>query len=76
MYGGRLSSLLLRACAFSSGGELSFRRIAGSSLDFVEQQLSARAAFLRAIRGPVRAFYDSLSPEQRAMLQPSPVGRL
>jgi hypothetical protein len=45
-------------------------------LDFVEQQLSARAAFLRAIRGPVRAFYDSLSPEQRAVLQPSPVGRL
>jgi LTXXQ motif family protein len=45
-------------------------------LDFVEQQLSARAAVLRAIRGPVRAFYDSLSPEQRAVLQPSPVGRL
>ena len=46
-------------------------------LDFVEQQLSARAAFLRAIREPVRAFYDSLSPEQRAVLQPPPpVGRL
>jgi LTXXQ motif family protein len=46
-------------------------------LDFVEQQLSARAAFLRAIRDPVRAFYDSLSPEQRAVLQPPPpVGRL
>jgi hypothetical protein len=45
-------------------------------LDFVEKQLSARAAVLRAIREPVRAFYDSLSAEQRAVLQPSPVGRL
>jgi hypothetical protein len=46
-------------------------------LDFVEKQLLARAAVLRAIREPVRAFYDSLSPEQRAVLQSSPpVGRL
>jgi hypothetical protein len=56
-------------------------RIAGppatpDMLDFVEKQLSARAAVLRAIREPVRAFY-SLSPEQRAVLQPPPpVGRL
>jgi hypothetical protein len=33
-------------------------------LDFVEKQLSAHAAVLRAIREPVRAFYDSLSPEK------------
>jgi hypothetical protein len=46
-------------------------------LDFVEQQLSAQAAVLRAIREPVKAFYDSLSPGQRAVLQPPPpVGRL
>jgi hypothetical protein len=41
-------------------------------LDFVEKQLSARAAVLRAIREPVRVLYDSLSPEQRAVLRPWP----
>jgi len=46
-------------------------------LDFVEKQFSARAAVLRAIREPVRVLYDSLSPEQRAMLQSwPPLGRL
>jgi hypothetical protein len=46
-------------------------------LDFVQKQLSARAAVLRAIREPVRAFYDSLSAEQRGVLQSPPLlGRL
>jgi len=45
-------------------------------IDFAEKQNSARAAFLRAIRDPFRALYDSLTAEQRALLQLPPPDRL
>jgi LTXXQ motif family protein len=45
-------------------------------IDFAEKQNSARAAFLRAIRAPFRALYDSLTAEQRALLQLLPPDRL
>ena len=37
MYGGRLSSLMVRSGRFRDGGELALRHIAGSSLDITEQ---------------------------------------
>jgi hypothetical protein len=37
MYGGRLSSLMIRGCRFDDGGSLALRYIAGSALDIVEQ---------------------------------------
>jgi LTXXQ motif family protein len=45
-------------------------------IDFAEKQNSARAAFLRSIRDPFRALYDSLTAEQRALLQLPPPDRL
>ena len=36
-------------------------------IDFAEKQYSAQATFLRAIREPFRALYDSLTAEQRAL---------
>jgi hypothetical protein len=45
-------------------------------IDFAEKQNSARAAFLRAIRDPFRALYDTLTAEQRALLQLPPPDRL
>ncbi len=44
-------------------------------IDFSEKQNSARAAFLRAVRDPFRALYDSLTAEQRALLQLPPPDR-
>jgi hypothetical protein len=39
-------------------------------IDLAEKQLAARGEFLRAIREPVRALYETLSPDQRAALNP------
>ena len=38
MYGGRLSSLMIRACSFVESGQLALRFIAGSTLDIVESR--------------------------------------
>jgi hypothetical protein len=51
MYGGRLSSLMVRDCHFVDGGTLAFRHIAGSSLDVVEQKGGAIDIYDSAIRG-------------------------
>jgi hypothetical protein len=40
------------------------------AIAFGEKQLAAKAAFLRAIRDPLRALYETLSPDQRAALEP------
>jgi LTXXQ motif family protein len=40
------------------------------AIDAAERETTARLALLRAIQGPVRALYETLSPEQRQMLQP------
>lgn len=39
-------------------------------IDFAAKQASAHAEFLQAVSGPVRALYDTLSPDQRAPLVP------
>jgi len=39
-------------------------------VDIAERQMIARAAVLRAMRDPMRQFYEMLSPEQRAGLIP------
>jgi hypothetical protein len=41
-------------------------------IEFTEKQLSARAALLVAILGPLRSLYELLSAEQRAALEPPP----
>lgn len=51
MYGGRLSSLMIRACTFESGSRLSFRFIAGSSLDIVETSTCNLDMVSAAVRG-------------------------
>lgn len=38
MYGGRLSSLMIRACSFVEDGQLALRFVAGSTLDIVESR--------------------------------------
>ena len=38
MYGGRLSSLMVRACSFERSGTIALRHVSGSSLDLVEQR--------------------------------------
>lgn len=40
------------------------------AIDAAEAQLSARVELLRAVREPVRALFETLSPEQRMALQP------
>jgi LTXXQ motif family protein len=45
-------------------------------IDFAEKEQSAHAAFLRAIRDPFRALYDSLTTQQRALLQLPPPNKL
>jgi hypothetical protein len=42
------------------------------AIEFAAKQTAARAAFLQAVSGPVRALYDTLSPDQRAALLPPP----
>ena len=39
-------------------------------VDAMEDQLSARAEFLKAVREPLRALFETLSPEQRMALEP------
>ena len=51
MYGGRLSSLMIRDCRFDDGATLTFRHIAGSSLDLVEQNGGHIIIYDSAIRG-------------------------
>jgi hypothetical protein len=43
------------------------------AFDLAERRLTAQSAFLRAIREPLRAFYDTLSAEQKSILQPPPM---
>lgn len=38
IYGGRISTMLLRSCRFVDGGQLSLRCVAGAGLDVVEQR--------------------------------------
>jgi hypothetical protein len=51
MYGGRLSSLMVRSGHFRDGGELALRHIAGSSLDITEQGAAKIQIFGSSIRG-------------------------
>jgi Novel STAND NTPase 1/Pentapeptide repeats (9 copies) len=51
MYGGRLSSLMVRSGRFTGGGELALRHIAGSSLDITEQGAAKIQIFGSSIRG-------------------------
>lgn len=51
MYGGRLSSLMVRSGRFRDGGELALRHIAGSSLDITEQGSAKIQIFGSSIRG-------------------------
>jgi hypothetical protein len=51
MYGGRLSSLMVRSGRFRDGGELALRHIAGSSLDITEQGPAKIHIFGSSIRG-------------------------
>ncbi len=51
MYGGRLSSLMVRSGRFRDGGELALRHIAGSSLDITEQDAAKIHVFGASIRG-------------------------
>jgi hypothetical protein len=51
MYGGRLSSLMVRSGRFRDGGELALRHIAGSSLDITEQGPARIQIFGSSIRG-------------------------
>lgn len=40
------------------------------AIEFGAKRAAARAEFLQAVSGPVRALYDTLSPDQRAALVP------
>lgn len=51
MYGGRLSSLMVRHCSFDATGTLAFRHIAGSSLELAEQSTGRLEIYNAAIRG-------------------------
>jgi hypothetical protein len=44
-----------------------------TTLETLEKQLSVHAEFVHAIRGPVQALYDTLSPQQRAVLDRPPM---
>src|SRR5262249_20049142 len=41
-------------------------------IDFVEMQTAARLELLRAMHEPLRALYETLSPDQRAVLETAP----
>lgn len=51
MYGGRLSSLMIRACQFEDYGKLALRYIAGAALDIVETPNCDLDIDVSAIRG-------------------------
>lgn len=40
------------------------------AIDTMQEQLSARVEFLKAVREPIRALFETLSPEQRMALKP------
>lgn len=42
------------------------------AIEFAAKEAAARAELLQAVTGPVRALYDTLSPDQRAALMPPP----
>jgi hypothetical protein len=44
------------------------------ALDLAERHLTSRLELLRAIREPLRALYNTLTPEQRMALEPGPRG--
>lgn len=65
MYGGRLSSLMIRSCKFDRNGKLAFRIVAGSALDIVETEECNLEVAYSVIRGvnitrPVEAGYDEV----------------
>jgi hypothetical protein len=41
-------------------------------IDFAETQMAARLELLRAVREPLQALYETLSPDQRALLAAGP----
>lgn len=51
MYGGRLSSLMVRDCTFAGRGQLALCYMAGSSLDFVEQNGGDIILYSTTVRG-------------------------
>lgn len=51
MYGGRLSSLMVRDCAFVAGAQMALCYMAGSSLDFVEQNGGSIILYSTTVRG-------------------------
>jgi hypothetical protein len=46
------------------------------AVDLAERHLTSRLELLRAIREPLRALYNTLTPEQRMALEPGPRGPL
>jgi hypothetical protein len=46
------------------------------AISYAEKRLSATVAFLRVIREPFRALYETLSADQRAALYPPPPPRM
>jgi hypothetical protein len=42
-------------------------------IDFIEMQTAGRLELLRAIHEPLRALYETLSPDQRAILETAPL---
>lgn len=50
IYGGRISSFMVRACTYGSGGGFSFRRVAGSGCDLVDQAAGILEFFSCALR--------------------------
>jgi hypothetical protein len=50
IYGGKISSFMVRNCQFVDGGTVAFRRVAGSGCDLVDQNESRFEFFSSAIR--------------------------
>lgn len=71
MYGGRLSSLMIRRCRFDEDGGLSLRHIAGSALDVVEQ---AEGGTIDIVGSSVRGFTVTRSVDDR--LEDAPERRM
>lgn len=75
MYGGRLSSLMIRRCTFADGGALALRHVAGSALDIVEQEGGGKIEITQsAIRGltvtrPIDREYDRAASGTEDALQ-------
>ncbi len=52
--------------------EISVPPLLPDAVDMMQRQLSAEAELLQALREPLRALYETLSPEQRSALVPPP----